>query len=97
LSETSLGRMAAYRVSYWTLCHYLGERPRLYVPPARSCLLAKTSSSASFISRSWMMRVSSVRASSMRSRSLESMTKIRPWVPGVPHISDTASPECETV
>lgn len=51
------------------------------IPPRMSCLLAKTSSSASFISRSWMMRASSVRASSMRSRSLESMTNINPCVP----------------
>ena len=51
------------------------------VPPAMSCLFANTSSSASFISRSRMIRCSSCRASSIRERSVESMTKIRPWVP----------------
>jgi hypothetical protein len=55
----------------------------MYAPPCKSCLFANTRSSASFISRSWMMRVSSVRASSMRVASFESMTKIRPWVPVV--------------
>lgn len=51
------------------------------LPSWRSCLLAKTSSRLSFISRSLMMRWSSCRASSMRARSEESMTKMRPWVP----------------
>ena len=53
----------------------------MYAPPLKSCLLANTSNSASFISLSWMMRVSSVFASSIRARSLESMTKMSPWVP----------------
>jgi hypothetical protein len=75
-SETSFGRMAAGGQ------YLLGGYSCLqYAPPDKSCLLANTSSRASFISLSWMMRVSSVRASSMRSRSLESMTKMRPWVP----------------
>ena len=53
------------------------------IPPGMSCLLANTSSRASFISRSRIIRWSSWRASSIRVRSLESMTKMRPWVPGV--------------
>lgn len=48
------------------------------VPPLMSCLLANTSNSASFISRSWIMRCSSFLASSILSRSLLSITKIRP-------------------
>lgn len=51
------------------------------LPPGISCLLAKTSSNASFISRSSMIRCSSCLASSIRARSFESMTKMRPWVP----------------
>lgn len=51
------------------------------LPPGISCLLAKTSSRASFISRSRMILWSSCLASSIRARSLESMTKIRPCVP----------------
>ena len=48
------------------------------IEPGMSCLLAKTSSSASFISRSRMILCNSCLASSIRARSLESMTKIRP-------------------
>jgi hypothetical protein len=51
------------------------------IAPGISCLFANTSSSASFISRSKMMRCNSCLASSMRARSLESITKMRPWVP----------------
>ena len=51
------------------------------IEPGISCLLANTSKSASFISRSRMIRCSSCLASSMRARSFESMTNIRPWVP----------------
>ena len=51
------------------------------IPPGISCLLAKTSSNDSFISRSLMMRCNSCLASSMRALSEESITKIRPCVP----------------
>ena len=48
------------------------------IPPAISCLFAKTNNSASFISRSRMILCSSCLASSILERSLESMTKIKP-------------------
>lgn len=51
------------------------------IRPWISCLLANTSKSASFISRSLIILWSSERASSIRTVSLESTTKIRPWVP----------------
>jgi hypothetical protein len=51
------------------------------IPPGISCLLAKTSSNDSFISRSLIMRCNSCLASSMRALSEESITKIRPCVP----------------
>lgn len=51
------------------------------IEPGMSCLLAKTSRSASFISRSSMILCSSCLASSIRARSFESTTKIRPCVP----------------
>ncbi len=51
------------------------------IPPGISCLLAKTSSNDSFISRSLMMRCNSCLASSMRALSEESITKISPCVP----------------
>lgn len=59
-----------------------GSRVSLpYAPSGRSCLLAKTRSKLSFISRSLMILCNSCFASSIRARSEESMTKMRPWVP----------------
>jgi len=46
----------------------------------RSCLLAKTRSSAFLNSSSFSMRCNSSRASTIRSRSLLSTTKMMPWV-----------------
>lgn len=80
-SVTSAGDIAATTRS----CQYAhtGQRRgrKGTKPPGKSCLLANTSNSDSFISRSWIIRCSSCRASSMRSRSLLSITKIRPCVP----------------
>ena len=53
----------------------------VHSPPDMSCLLAKTKSRASFISRSNIILCNSCRASSIRARSFESMTKINPCVP----------------
>lgn len=61
-------------------------------PSGRSCLLAKTRSRLSFISRSLMILCSSCLASLMRARSDESMTKMRPWVPASDVVSPQSSP-----
>ena len=53
----------------------------VFLPPGKSCLLAKMRIIASRISLSLIILCSSWRASSMRSRSAQSTTKIRPCVP----------------
>lgn len=53
----------------------------IYLPSARSCLLANINIMASRISLSLIILCSSVRASSILSRSAQSTTNIRPCVP----------------
>lgn len=75
---------------YWLKIVWITALER-HIPPGISCLLANTSSSASFISRSSIILCSSWRASSIRDRSFESITKIRPCVPTPSCMSKSAS------
>lgn len=62
-------------------CIFLWKKNYKILPSDISCLLAKMSIMASFISLSLIIRWSSCRASSSRSLSAQSTTNIKPWVP----------------
>ena len=61
--------------------HQYEDSSNTDLPSGKSCLLAKTSIMASFISLSSIILLSSLLASSILSLSAQSTTKIRPCVP----------------